>query len=84
MLCKQLIVSTNVGHISEIIGDNNYLSPKNDSLALSKKIQNAIDLISNKKDILKRIKEENRRIILQNYSIDNLYKNYNDIVNSIF
>ena len=49
MLCKQLIVSTNVGHISEIIGDNNYLSPKNDSLALSKKIQNAIDLISNKR-----------------------------------
>ena len=84
MLCKQLIVSTNVGHISEIIGDNNYLSPKNDSLALSKKIQNAIDLINNKRDILKRIKEENRRTILQNYSIDNLYKNYNNIVNSIF
>ena len=39
MLCKQLIVSTNVGHISEIIGDNNYLSPKNDSLALSKKFK---------------------------------------------
>tara|TARA_Y200000002_G_scaffold379717_1_gene389611 strand:- start:81 stop:1220 length:1140 start_codon:yes stop_codon:yes gene_type:complete len=84
MLSKNIIVSTNVGFISEIIGDKNFISNKNDSRMLADKISEAIKFIFDSPIPADTVKNNNREIILNRFSLKIFYEKYDKIILSLF
>lgn len=80
MLCGTPCIATNVGDICQIISDYGWISPPKDPISLSLSIKFAYDLYrSDDKNELLSLKNSCRRHISNNFSIQKLYFNYNNI-----
>lgn len=79
MSCERLVVGTDSGGVREVIGDDNFLVPVSDSIRLAEKIKSLIlDSTDNKKMIATR----NRQYISNNFSIESIINQWQDIYQS--
>ncbi|WP_312077259.1 glycosyltransferase [Leclercia sp.] len=79
MSCERLVVGTDSGGVREVIGDDNFLVPISDSVQLAEKIK---CLILNNEDNKKIIATRNRQYILNNFSIESVITQWQDIYQS--
>jgi len=66
-LCS--VVATNSGGVSEVVGNEEFIVPINDSIALSKKISKILSLSKESKEI---ILERNYQHVINNFSIEKI------------
>lgn len=69
MSCSRVVVATNVGGISEVIENQNYLVPSGNPELLSEKIRGALNLLPHEKEL---IGKQNREKIVNVFSMENI------------
>ena len=76
MACGTPCVTTNIGDSALIVDDTGWVSPPNDSIALSNAIIKAIEEKSDDKESWALRKQNCRNRIVENFSLDKMIKNY--------
>lgn len=66
MSCKRVVVATDCGGVREVVGNNGFLVPPKNSLALAESIKTALNLTYNEKI---KLGDEARKRIIDNYSL---------------
>ena len=76
MACELPCIGTDVGDISKLIYDKNWIAPVKSPNIFSQKMQAMHDLYLNNKIIFQEIKKKNREHILNNFSIKKMVDKY--------
>ena len=76
MACELPCISTNVGDISKIIYDKNWIVPVKSPILLAKKMEDILKLKFNNINKFNDIKTKNRQHILNNFTIEKMLKSY--------
>ena len=82
MLCERNCLSTNVGDVSDILCDNNWIVDKEDSRQLFLAMQSAFEKWNNERDSYVENGRLNRKHIINNFSVSRMYENYMSFWNS--